>query len=118
MINAEKSDIFDVLAYVAYARAPLTRQERVDTYKQDILSLYDDKLQAFLKFVLLQYVQEGVHELDQEKLPHLLELKYRAVADAAQELGGVSKIKDAFVGFQQHLYQIAALATITGIFTN
>ena len=30
-------------------------------------------------------------ELDQAKLPDLLELKYKAVSDAAAELGGVAK---------------------------
>ena len=30
LINAEKSDVFDVLAYVAYAMAPITRTERVE----------------------------------------------------------------------------------------
>src|SRR5690606_33368528 len=30
MINAEKSDIFDVLAYIAFALAPISRQERVE----------------------------------------------------------------------------------------
>ena len=104
MINAEKSDVFDVLAYVAFALAPISRQERVEGRKGVILSQYDDKLQAFLDFVLSQYVQEGVGELDQEKLPHLLELKYRAVSDAAEQLGGVSRIREAFVGFQRHLY--------------
>jgi type I restriction enzyme R subunit len=59
---------------------------------------------AFLDFVLCQYVKEGVGELDQAKLPHLLELKYRAVSDAAAQLGGVAQIRDAFVGFQRHLY--------------
>ena len=53
-----------------------------------------------------QYVREGVSELDQAKLPDLLELKYQAVSDAAVELGGVSRIRDAFVGFQKHLYQV------------
>jgi type I restriction enzyme R subunit len=67
-------------------------------------SHYDPKVQAFLDFVLSQYVKEGVGELDQAKLPHLLELRYRAVSDAALELGGVAKIRDAFVGFQAHLY--------------
>ncbi|MFP4465007.1 MAG: EcoAI/FtnUII family type I restriction enzme subunit R [Alphaproteobacteria bacterium] len=104
MINAEKSDVFDVLAYVAFALAPISRQERVEGRKDVIFSQYDEKLQAFLDFVLSQYVQEGVGELDQEKLPHLLELKYRAVSDAAEQLGGVSRIREAFVGFQRHLY--------------
>ena len=65
---------------------------------------WEPKLQAFLDFVLAQYVSEGVGELDASKLPHLLELKYRAVSDAAAELGGAAKIRDAFVGFQAHLY--------------
>ena len=105
MIDAQKSDLFDVLAYIAFALAPITRQERVATHKIQIFSQYDEKLQSFLDFVLSQYVQEGVGELDQEKLPHLLELKYRAVADAVERLGGVPAIRDAFIGFQKHLYQ-------------
>ena len=104
MINAEKSDLFDVLAYIAFALAPITREERVATHKHRIFSQYDEKLQAFLDFVLAQYVKEGVGELDQAKLPHLLELKYRAVSDATELLGGVTRIRDAFIGFQKHLY--------------
>lgn len=104
MIDAEKSDLFDVLAYIAFALAPITREERVETRRLHIFSHYDDKLQAFLDFVLAQYVKEGVGELDQAKLPHLLQLKYKAVGEAAEELGGVAKIRDAFVGFQRHLY--------------
>jgi type I restriction enzyme, R subunit len=105
MIDAEKSDLFDVLAYIAFALAPVTRQERVDTHKDIILSKYDEKLQAFLGFVLNEYVKEGVQELDDAKLPHLLELKYGGVGDAAEQLGSVAEIRDAFVGFQQHLYR-------------
>jgi type I restriction enzyme R subunit len=104
MINAEKSDIFDVLAYIAFALSPISRQERVEQHRETIFSEYDDKLQAFLDFVLSQYVHEGVGELDKEKLPYLLELKYHAVSDAAEQLGGVSRIREAFVGFQKHLY--------------
>jgi type I restriction enzyme R subunit len=104
MIDAEKSDLFDVLAYIAFALSPITRQERADASRPFITARYDAKLQAFLDFVLSQYVSEGVGELDQAKLPRLLELKYRAVNDAAAELGGVAKIREAFVGFQTHLY--------------
>jgi type I restriction enzyme R subunit len=105
MINAENSDVFDVLAYIAFALAPITRVERVDARKSNILARYDAKLQAFLDFVLAQYVRQGVEELDQEKLANLLELKYRSVPDAIDELGDVARIKDTFVGFQQYLYE-------------
>ncbi len=106
MIDAEKSDLFDVLAYVAFALAPITREERVATRKSGILSRYDDdKLQAFLDFVLGQYVTQGVHELALEKLGGLIELKYGSTSDAAAELGGVETIRETFVGFQRHLYE-------------
>jgi len=105
IIDAEKSDLFDVLAYIAYARKPVTRAERADNHKPKIMPLYDPKLQEFLDFVLAQYVSQGVGELDQEKLAHLLELKYHTVSDAADQLGGIPAIRDAFVGFQQHLYR-------------
>lgn len=104
MIDAEQSDLYDVLAYIAFNLGPITRQARVDERKDRILSQYDDRLQGFIDFVLRQYIQEGVGELDRDKLPHLLELKYQAVSDAAKQLGGVSKISDAFVGFQKDLY--------------
>jgi type I restriction enzyme, R subunit len=105
LVNAEKSDVFDVLAYIAFALAPITRSDRVEAHKSEIFTRYNGRLQAFLEFVLAQYVNQGVEELDQEKLGHLLELKYHTVSDAAEELGGVPVIRDTFVGFQQYLYR-------------
>jgi len=104
IINAEKSDLYDVLAYIAFARAPISRQERVETHRPRIYADYSEKKQQFLDFVLDQYVREGVGELDEEKLPHLLELKYYGVNDAVEELGSVPDIREVFVGFQKHLY--------------
>jgi type I restriction enzyme R subunit len=94
-----------VLAYIAFALAPITRSQRVETRRSDIFSRYDSRLQAFLDFVFGQYVKEGVGELDQEKLGNLLELKYHTIDDAAAQLGGVPTIRDTFIGFQQYLYQ-------------
>lgn len=105
LIEADKSDLFDVLAYIAFAMQPITRIERVVMRKESILHDYDEKLQSFLEFVLGQYQEQGVSELDQSKLPSLLELKYSSTADAASQLGSVAQIKDAFVNFQKYLYQ-------------
>ncbi len=105
MIDAEKSDLFDVLAYIGFALAPITREERVTSRRAGIVARYDSKLQAFLDFVLSQYVKQGVEELDQDKLGKLLELKYHSINDAAAALGGVPIIRDTFVGFQQYLYE-------------
>ena len=93
MIDAEKSDLFDVLAYIAFALPAITREERVEKRKGIIFQRYTDKQQEFLAFVLDQYIDQGVSELDQEKLPDLLELKYHTVGDAVEELGRVSEIR-------------------------
>jgi type I restriction enzyme R subunit len=108
LIDAEKSDLFDVLAYVAFTLAPVTREERVVEHKDLIFSHYGDKQQGFLDFVLTQYINEGVGELQPEKLPSLLELKYHGIHDATEELGEVAAIRELFVGFQQHLFAAAS----------
>ncbi|MCC5604447.1 EcoAI/FtnUII family type I restriction enzme subunit R [Nostoc favosum] len=104
LIDAEKSDLYDVLAYIAYASPPMSRRERVLAYKSLIFSRYIGKQQEFLEFVLEQYIKAGVGELDRNKLPQLLELKYHAVCDAVEELGSVANISEVFIGFQQYLY--------------
>ena len=110
MVDAEKSDLYDVLAYVAFALAPISREERVNASRSLIFAQYGDKQQEFLAFVLDHYIQQGVEELDEEKLPHLIELKYHAVSDAVTELGQVAAIREMFIGFQKHLYESRAAA--------
>jgi type I restriction enzyme R subunit len=109
IIDAEKSDLFDVLAYVAYALPTLTREERAARAKVAISTQFNSKQQAFLDFVLAQYITQGVQELDQEKLSPLLRLKYHdSIADAIAELGRPEEIGEVFAGFQKFLYQEAA----------
>ncbi|KHK03913.1 EcoAI/FtnUII family type I restriction enzme subunit R [Desulfovibrio sp. TomC] len=104
MIDAEDSDLFDVLAYIAFTLAPMSRAERVESRKDHIFSKYSSKERQFLAFVLDHYVALGVSELDQEKLPGFIELKYHSMSDAVAELGSVGGIREVFVGFQEHLY--------------
>src|SRR3989440_6770254 len=68
IIDAEKSDLFDVLAHVAYAMPPLTREERAAAAKVHINATFNHKQQVFLDFALSHYVSVGVVELDQERL--------------------------------------------------
>jgi type I restriction enzyme R subunit len=106
IIEAEKSDLFDVLAYVAFALPTETRAERADNAKAQTHQSYNDKQQAFLDFVLGHYVNQGVDELDAEKLTPLLRLRYNnAIADAVADLGSPEQIRAAFVGFQRYLYE-------------
>jgi len=106
VIEAEHSDLFDVLAYVAFALAPHTRAERAAMAKMEVSQHFTDKQQAFVEFVLAHYVKEGVQELDAEKLTPLLRLRYNnAIADAVDDLGSADQIRKVFVGFQRYLYQ-------------
>jgi type I restriction enzyme R subunit len=106
IIEAENSDLFDVLAYVAFAAEPVTRVERAAVARAATAAEVSDKQQAFVDFVLAQYVQQGVDELDSEKLSPLLKLKYRnALADAFAELGRPDQVRGLFAGFQRHLYK-------------
>jgi type I restriction enzyme, R subunit len=105
IVDAEKSDIFDVLAYVAFATQPLTREARATKAKVKIPKHFSKKQQEFIAFVLSHYVQEGVEELQIDKLSALLRLKYGTIADAGHELGAPKNIGEMFAEFQKYLYQ-------------
>ena len=111
MMDAEQSDLFDVLAHIAYALPPLTRAERAVRAKVIISTHFNTKQQVFLDFVLAHYVGVGVDELDQSKLMPLLHLKYHnSIADAVADLGKPEEISRVFSGFQRYLYQHQAAA--------
>jgi type I restriction enzyme R subunit len=110
IIDAEKSDLFDVLAHIAYAMPPLTREERATKAKVIISTHFNSKQKVFLDFVLSHYVSVGVEELDQSKLTPLLRLKYHdSIADAVADLGRPEEIGLVFTGFQKYLYQQQAV---------
>ena len=104
LVDAENSDLFDVLAYVSFAIKPITRSERVAEAQRSILTNLDDNQKEFIQFVLGKYIDKGVEELDEWKLPILLNLKYNAIDDAERTLGGVDKIRSTFFDFQKYLY--------------
>ena len=105
LIEAEDSDLFDVLAYVAYTRAPIARTDRAVMAKATLNQAYRNNRELdFIEFVLSQYIDEGVDELAIEKLTPLLRLKYHAIADAAAALGAPERIRETFIGFQKYLY--------------
>ena len=103
ILNAENSDLYDVLAYIAFHSDIIERAERADKAKIHLID-YDPKQQEFLDFVLNQYVKQGVDELDDSKIGDLLVLKYHAIADAKKELGDIASIRNTFIGFQTYLY--------------
>ena len=104
MIDAEQSDLFDVLTYISFLTQPITRVQRVEKSKGQIFEGLNERQKEFLDFVLSKYEEKGVEELGEEKLPVLLNLKYHAIANAEQSLGDVDSIRSIFFNFQKTLY--------------
>ena len=106
LVNMEKSDLFDVLEYVFNGNCnSLTREQRVAASQATIFAILNDKQKEFIEFVLSKYVETGVEELDQEKLPILLTNKYQSLEDAKNILGSVGDISKLFIEFQKYLYE-------------
>lgn len=104
IIDADNSDLYDVLAYVAFALPTETRTARAQRAKAHTQQTYNQKQHAFLEFVLDQYVSQGIDTLEAEKLTPLLKLRYNAINDAMADLGDAVQVRNAFVGMQRYLY--------------
>lgn len=107
LIDAKDSDVYDVLAFVAYAAETHSREERINSAKPNIAKEFSDhKQQVFINFILDKYLEDGVGELAAGKMRTLIELKYNTISDATAELGSPAVIRETFIGFQKHLYRI------------
>ena len=106
LCSLEKSDLFDVLEYVFNGNfKAMTREARVAAAQSTIFAILNNKQKEFIEFVLSKYIETGVEELDQEKLPILLTNKYQSLEDAKDALGEVGSISSMFIGFQKYLYE-------------
>jgi len=104
VVNGEDCDLFDVLSYLSYNTPLITREQRIKDTKDLIFEGVDEKNKEFLDFILSKYEEKGVEELDEEKLPILLNLKYNSPMNAINILGDVNLIRSTFFDFQKHLY--------------
>jgi type I restriction enzyme R subunit len=105
LIDAQDSDLFDVLEWVAYATPPISRVERVMATRPELNAALTPVQADFVHFLVRRYEETGVEELDDQRLPALLTLKYDSLADAMAALDGPEAAKAVFVDFQKRLYQ-------------
>jgi type I restriction enzyme R subunit len=105
LIDAQDSDLFDVLEWVAYATPPISRVERVMATRPELNTALTPVQADFVHFLVRRYEETGVEELDDQRLPALLTLKYDSLADAMAALDGPEAAKAVFVDFQKRLYQ-------------
>jgi type I restriction enzyme R subunit len=106
LIDAQNSDLFDVLEFVKYALKPITRTKRANASRSIMEEGINAKQLEFIDFLVTQYIESGVGELEESKLETLLEIKYSDVFNAVQTLGkgDVSKVRQLFLDFQKNLY--------------
>ncbi len=106
LIDAEDSDIYDVLRYVAFAKETLTREYRAEHVDNKFYGELTEDEETFVRFVLDKYEQAGVEELAVENLANLLQIKYGSSHDGVGLLGGVEKVRDRFLELQKRLYTV------------
>jgi len=104
IINAENSDLYDVLEYIAYAKEPVERAHRAGIAQNHVYIGLNDRQKEFVNFVLSKYIESGVNELSIDNLPELLKFKYGTAMDGIRELGNIQITQNTFVGFQKYLY--------------
>ena len=104
ILDAEQSDLFDVLAHIAYRYPPQTRNSRAQRALREYGGRYASKQRSFIEFVLSHYIRTGVEELDMQKLAPLLTLKYGSLDDAIRNLGDPQDVRTIFRNFQGYLY--------------
>ena len=95
---------FDVLAYVRFTLAPMSRGSRVRAAISTGLGGYEREMRAFLEFVLGNYERNGIGELGNHRIGDFLRIRYGGVNDAKRALGSVEDIRSAFVKIQRHLF--------------
>ena len=103
IIDAEQSDLLDVLEYVAYNTTPIERKERAERIRGYEASLPSAQ-KEFVEYLMNAYIQSGVDELGKDKLKTLLALKFGSVPEGINALGGVPSARQTFKDFQQKLY--------------
>ncbi|MDA9747620.1 DEAD/DEAH box helicase family protein [bacterium] len=104
LINAKDCDLFDVLKYISFAKAPKTRRNRVSESESKIYEFLNHNEKEFISFILQNYIKVGVGELDISNLPIIVQSKYSTITDAESRIGSIEEIKKLFIGFQKHLY--------------
>ena len=105
IIEAKNSDLFDVLQYIAYTKPTVSRIARVETSKNTIHNMLNNQQREFIDYVLVNYINAGVDELDVSKLSTIIAAKYGTTTDATNALGDLENIKKVFIDFQQYLYE-------------
>ena len=104
LVDAQDSDLFDVLSYIMFTNPPKTRQARADRVRSEGMAETDDDMKALLLAILLAYETKGESELATKKLGTFLTARFGSVNEGKAKLGGLPAVKEAFRTMQATLY--------------
>lgn len=109
MFAAEQSDLFDLLAFLAFEQPMETRRARAQATRAN--SAFFDQFEQqpardFLHFVLNRYEETGVAELARDRMPGLIKMSgLGTTRDASRAFGGSpANVLAAFRQLQHQLY--------------
>jgi type I restriction enzyme, R subunit len=105
LVDAPKSDLFDVLAYVLFTSDPKTRRDRAERLRQDRMEDFQGELRQLLLGILSAYESVGEEELASKKLTQFLTARYGSVSEGMSRLGDLMSVRDAYKQMQANLYR-------------
>lgn len=104
LVDAPKSDLYDVLSYILFANPPKTRHDRAEAVRQDGVGHTAGEMRELLLGILKAYETAGETELAGKKLGQFLTARYGSVSESKVKLGDLQTIRDAFNRMQADLY--------------
>jgi len=112
MFGAEKSDLFDLLAFLAFEHPMATRRARAEATRASsaFFAQFEQKpAKDFLHFVLDRYEETGVTELARDRMPGLIRMSgLGTINDAKRVFGGSpANVLAAFRQLQHQIYHCA-----------
>ena len=102
-IDAETSDLLDVLEYISFATSPMERTERAERLKSYAEALPQSQ-KDFVAYLMNAYVASGVEELGVQRLPQLLALKFGSIPEGIRQMGGPLQARETYYEAQRVLY--------------
>jgi type I restriction enzyme R subunit len=104
LVNAPKSDLYDVLSYILFSNPPKTRHDRAETLRQVGMGNFSGEMKELLLGILKAYETAGETELAGKKLGQFLTARYGSVSESKAKLGDLQTIRDAYNFMQAGLY--------------
>lgn len=101
--NAQDSDVYDVLRFIAFDKEIISRKKRIEDADLDFINALPEKNREFVQFVLKQYEKNGFEDLND--LTNLLNLKFGNTS-VVDEMGGVEAVRSNFDSLQEAIYHI------------